>query len=44
MSISGERNYLLLNPSPEAHFCVRKEMSRNAMAFVLFEKYLHSQD
>ena len=42
MSIIGEGNNLLLNPSPEAHVCIRKKINRNAVAFVLFEKYLHS--
>lgn len=41
MSISGEGNNLLLNPSPET-LLYNKKVNRKAIAFALFEKYFNS--
>lgn len=42
MSIGGEENNLLLNPSLEAHLCIKKVINGKAMTFGLFEKYFCS--
>lgn len=43
MSIIGEGNNFLLNPSQEPHLCVRKKINRKAVAFVLLEEYLQER-